>query len=76
MSEDDGWRPLPPRARSLFLVTHGLGWAVPALVVTSASPSESARRHAMRRSASTRHVVSVPAMSTPATVPFCSKTGE
>lgn len=32
----DGWQPLPPRARTLFLISHGLGWSVllvPALVL-------------------------------------------
>jgi len=32
MSDEAGWQPLPPRARSLFLLTHGLGLGVPALV--------------------------------------------
>ena len=31
--QDPGWLPLPTRARSLFMLTHGLGLAIPALVL-------------------------------------------
>ena len=36
MSMEADWQPLPPRARTMFLITHVLGWgllAVPALVL-------------------------------------------
>ncbi len=36
MIDDAGWQPLPPRARTMFLLTHVAGWgalAIPALVL-------------------------------------------
>lgn len=30
MTPDEAWRPLPPRARTLFLLGDGLGWSVAA----------------------------------------------
>ena len=36
MNDDAGWQPLPPRARTMFLLTHLAGWgalAIPALVL-------------------------------------------
>lgn len=33
MSGDAGWQPLPPRARILFLLGHGLGWSIPVIPV-------------------------------------------
>jgi membrane protein YdbS with pleckstrin-like domain len=36
MTADTGWQPLPARARTLFLLTHGAGWG--ALAVASLVP--------------------------------------
>lgn len=41
MTDNAGWRPLPPRARGLFLLTHVLGWSVvivPALLAIALLP--------------------------------------
>ena len=38
MIPDDGWQPLPPRARTLFMLSDGLGWgllAVPAMIAAA-----------------------------------------
>lgn len=41
MSNLDGWRMLPPRARTMFLLAHGLGWSLavlPAMVAIALLP--------------------------------------
>lgn len=41
MTLEAGWQPLPPRARAMLLITHGLGWGlllIPALLVAAQLP--------------------------------------
>ena len=45
MSDDAGWLPLPLRARSLFLLTHGVGWGIPALALLAAAAAQSVLQH-------------------------------
>lgn len=58
MSDEGGWQALPPRARTLFLLTHGLGLGVPALVVLALVASQ-ALRHALAPAAAAAALVLV-----------------